>query len=135
MITGAITSFATGTYTRIRMAAGSYVKGYWQAGASTESSFVACVQPVAGRDLRTLPEGRRPEETRVVYTTTELRVSPADRVTIGGEAFEVFQVSTWEAFGTTHYKALAARVAPTASSGGGEIDLAAAALSGTGTVV
>lgn len=107
----AITSLSTGTYTRTRYAAGSTTNGVYTAGAGSTSSIVAAVQPVRGAELRVLPEGRHADDSRVVYSETELRVSPVpDRVTIEGSAFEVFKSERWDAFGQTYYRALVSRL-------------------------
>lgn len=112
-LTGAIASFSTGTYTVTRTAAGSSTLGRYTAGATSTFDIVASVQPVTGRDLLAMPEGLRADETRIVYTTTELRAltaaSDADVVAIDGEVWGVVQVERWQAFGGTHYRALAAR--------------------------
>lgn len=105
------------SYTVTRKAATTYTAGRAVAGATDAPiTIVASVQPVTGRELKALPEGRRAEDVRILFTTTELRTeSPAgaaDQVTIGGELYEVFQVKPWTAHGGTHYEVLAARQGP-----------------------
>lgn len=108
---GAIASLSTGSYTRTRYAAGTTVDGLYTAGAASTATIDASVQPVRGAELQSLPEGRHADDSRVVYTESELRVSPVpDRVTIGGEAFEVFKVEPWTAHGVTYYRALVSRL-------------------------
>lgn len=106
-LTDVITSFSTGTYTVTRTAAGSVTTGRYTAGAQTTFSIVACVQPVSGRDLRSLPEGERADDVRELDTVTALFArTPAqepDLVTIGGEPWMVVNVQLWESFGETHY--------------------------------
>ena len=117
-VAGLINSFLTGTYTLTRTTAGTYTAGRFVAGTATTSTIRACVQPLRGRDLLSLPEGRRGDDTRVVYTTTLLRVvtpsGAADKVTIDGEVFEVVHVAPWnEPQSDTYCRALVARTTPT----------------------
>lgn len=113
-----ITAFATGTYTVTRYGSGTYSNGVLVAGSTSTISVVASVQPVTGRDLQVLPEGQHSIETKVVYTTTELKSRDAsnagDRISIGGESWEVFRVEKIEAFGGNlsgnHYKAFVSRL-------------------------
>lgn len=110
-VLGAIASFSTGTYTRTRYAAGTTTDGVYTPGSASTTSIVASVQPVRGAELKALPEGRHADHSRVVYTETELRVSPVpDRVTINGDAFEVFKAEPWGAFGETYYRAMVSRL-------------------------
>lgn len=109
---GAITRFASGTYTVSRYGAPAWADGLATKASPSTFSIVASVQPVGGREIRALPEGRRGNEVRVVYTATLLRTEAAgsaDIVTIGGEPWEVFKVETWEAWGVTHYRAFVSR--------------------------
>lgn len=111
---GVITSFSTGTYTVTRTLAGSYTAGRYAAGAVSTFDVVACVQPVSGRDLQSLPEAQRGDEVKVVYCATELRTrTPAqepDTVAIEGESYEVFRVERWDAFGEVHWRAYTSRL-------------------------
>lgn len=137
-VTGAIGSFATGTYTLVRSSVGTYTRGRYGAGASVSSTITACVQPITGRDLQALPEGQRADETRVIYTTTELRTrhpsSDPDRVIIDSEAWEVFRVQRWEAFGTTHFRAFASRLTPNTTAYGTAEVTASDTVTSAGTV-
>lgn len=98
-LVASIAGFKTGDYTVTRVGKGAAAGGRYTSGAETTLSIEASIQPVSGRDLKTLPEGRRAEEVRVVYTVTELRtLNPAgdgDVVTYGGEPWEVFRVERW----------------------------------------
>lgn len=112
-----VEAFATGTYTRTRTTAGTYSAGRYSAGSTATASIRASVQPLTGRDLMVLPEGRRGDATVAVYTTTELRVtSPAgaaDKLTIDGETWEIIHVEPWvDNQSTTVYRAIAARTTP-----------------------
>lgn len=110
--------YKTGTYTRTRTTAGAYVTGRFVAGTTTTDSLDLCIQPLGGRDLKILPEGRRADDTRVVYSLTELRTtSPAgaaDKLTIDGEVWEVFHVDPWLPLrpSVNYYRALVGRTTP-----------------------
>jgi hypothetical protein len=110
-ILGSIASLATGSYTRTRYAAGTTTDGVYTPGSTSTASIVASVQPVRGEELHALPEGRHADQSRVVYSESELRAAPIpDRVTIDGAEFEVFKAERWDAFGETYYRALASRL-------------------------
>lgn len=68
------------------------------------------IQPVTGRNLKLLPEGQYAEESRVIFTETELRTrthsNDPDLVEIDGESWKVFNVQKWPSF----YKAMVGRV-------------------------
>ena len=97
-----IDSFATGSYQVTRRASAAPVRGVY--GATTDSviTIAASVQPASGQDLLRLPEGRRTNLTRVIFTTTELltgdagAANEADLVTIDGLEWEVQHVERWQ---------------------------------------
>ncbi|MDD5034852.1 MAG: hypothetical protein PHE55_08855 [Methylococcaceae bacterium] len=98
--------------TRKRKATGSYASlGRYTEGAETSATIVAHVQPISGRDLIQVEEGRRANAIITIYSKTELKtgddtgVQP-DTVTFGGEDYEVFKVEPWGDTGA-YYKALA----------------------------
>lgn len=102
-----------GPFYRVRTALGTTVNGRYVPGASTTVALSSntSVQPQSGEQLKVAPEGRRSDELRAVYTTTELRLRPVpDHVTIGGEQYEVYSVESWSAFGETHYEALVSKL-------------------------
>lgn len=105
--------FKTGDYTVTRVVAGSYVSGLYVPGGTSTLSIEASIQPATGRDLQVLPEGQHGQETKVVYTTTELRTRRTthdpDKITIDGETWECVTDERWEAFGGTHYRVYATR--------------------------
>jgi hypothetical protein len=113
-----ITSFYTGTYKVTRTGGGSFTNGVYALGTTSTFDITASIQPVTGRDLQVLPEGQHANETKVVYTTTELKTrdpsNAGDKITINGEAWEVFRVERWEAFGLNlsgdHYRAFVSRL-------------------------
>lgn len=92
-LAGVITSFATGTYTGTRTTPRTYDSNGVIGSASTASFTLtnASVQPATGKDLQRLPEGKRGRDTKVVLTSTEVRVG-TDRVSIGGSSWEVEHV-------------------------------------------
>lgn len=122
-VVGAIASFATGEYTRIRRAAGSTdATGDYVPGAESYATITANVQPPtageAGATLRALPEGYRVDDLRVAYTTSELRAgADGDEVVLDGFRFAVHRVERWDAFGDSHYRALLASVIPLSLGG------------------
>lgn len=113
-LNGVIESFATGTYTLTRGTSGVYTDGRYVSAAPSTTTVEACVQPVSGRKLLPLLEGRRTDEVRVVFTQSELfPVTPsqrADQLTIDGEQWEVFNVERWQHWGETHYRSLVSRL-------------------------
>ncbi len=71
------------------------------------------VQPAGGKDLLRLPEGRRTNETRVLFTTTQLYTGDqgqefeADWVTIDGEYWEIQHCEDWvQSGGGTAYRCI-----------------------------
>lgn len=102
-IVSLVNSFSTsaGTYDVTRQASKGFTRGV--ANPTTNSTFqiTASVQPATGQDLLRLPEGRRTNETRVLFTTTQLftgdqgQTDEADLVTIEGDPWEIQHVETW----------------------------------------
>lgn len=101
-IAALISSFAQSTFTVTRTARGSVTRGKVSAGSTSSVTITATWHPASGRDLDRLPEGRSENDTRVVYTTTELYVGgqdadyEADKVSIGGDIWEVQHVERWQ---------------------------------------
>ena len=95
------------SYAGIRTAVGGYTNGRYASGAQTALSIVASVQPATGRQKLILPEAYHSEETKVIYTTTELKTQDGsyepDILTINGDIYSVVKVDHWEAFGNDHY--------------------------------
>ncbi len=101
-----IQSFSTepgaGTYVVTRRIKSAFVAGRAVPDPSpTMLQIIASVQPATGRDLLRLPEARRDNETRVVFTVTALQSGgqnatyEADIVTLGGAPWEVQHVESW----------------------------------------
>ena len=98
-----IDSFATddglggGQYSVARRTTGTYTNGrYSGPGATTTIVITASVQPISGRDLVVVPEGQRTDESRKIFTATQLvtrtPTTEPDVITIGGEPYAVFRV-------------------------------------------
>jgi len=103
-------------YQVIRKPIGTYDStGHYVEGAEPPvTMFVATIQPLSGKQLEALPEGQSAEDTRVVYTTYELKTrGPAqapDVVLYKGDRWRVYQVSEWEGLsGGPHYVAFMVR--------------------------
>ncbi len=113
---GAIASLTQGgpyTATRTTDGGGYDADGLAIAGSASTFSVAGSLQPVSGRELRDLPEGQRGDETRVIYTLTELRTRTSthrpDVLAIDGEPWTVIKVERFDAFGDTHYRAYVSR--------------------------
>ena len=118
-LNGVIDAFKTGTYSVSRATAGSYVAGRWVPGTPTFTIVGAVVQPLSGRELKPLPEGFHAENTRKLYSKSELFAATegdtgkeADRITIGAEQWDVFSVAHWQRSlsGGDFYKAIVKKV-------------------------
>jgi hypothetical protein len=103
------------------MASDAYVDGIAVPGSTSTFDIKATVAPATGQDVMILPEGNRTEETRMVYTATQLKgggegsATERDQVTIDGGAWEVKAVQTWRPFpGVTEtlYQCLVQAVQP-----------------------
>lgn len=121
---GAVTLQVTRTAAGARDGHGRYVPG----AASTFNVLVGIPEPAAGRQLMDLPEGRRGDETLVVYSTARLiPISPdgggsdtdllrylgADANMIAlmgeGEPWTVVTCKTWSGLGETHFECMMQR--------------------------
>ena len=101
--------------TASRKSAGAYVDGVWVEGSETAFTFYGSKQPLSGKDMLSLPEGRRDRETYLIYTSTELKsvdvnnqVNP-DIIVLNGNDFEIIQVESWQNGIYNHYKAVASK--------------------------
>lgn len=92
----------TGDYTVTRRVSNSLVNGRLASKVDTTLEISAMVHPGTGAEVKYLPEGMRGAETRVLFTTTELRGVGAlapDKVAIDGLTFEVVRVEPWKQLG------------------------------------
>jgi hypothetical protein len=99
-----ISSFSTGSsglYTVTRRQSGSFLRGIAQATTDATFTITASIQPASGKDLLRLPEGRRADETRTLYTATQLYTGDqglgyeADLISLNGELWEVQHIEDW----------------------------------------
>lgn len=94
---------------------GSRVNGKWT-GTSTTMNITGSVQPLNGKDLQFLPEGRRDTGLCKVYSNTALSVSiegkdaPGDIVVWHGKKWEVIQELVFANGLIDHYKYIAAYI-------------------------
>lgn len=109
--------------TRRARAAVTFVRGLAQPTTNTTFMITASVQPATGKDLLRLPELRRTNETRAIFTTTQLFTGDqgtayeADLVTIDGDPWEVQHVEDWVQAGSgVAYKCIAQAPTPESSS-------------------
>lgn len=97
-------------YTVTRTTPAAPVNGRKVAGTTSTLPITANIQPANGEELETLPEHRRKNDVRVIYTETELFVEDAthepDRIAIGSTVFEVFKCEPW----ARHFRAYASKV-------------------------
>jgi hypothetical protein len=117
---GVIAFFNTGTYVVTREGEGDYVLGRWESGAQTTFSIQASVQPMSGNELKDLPEGVRTEETRILWTLTQLRGpekepadsgAGADLVDIDNKRYRVWKVEHHTLL-SDHYRVTVVRESP-----------------------
>lgn len=110
--------FKTGTYPVTRRTSGAYdTDGKFVPDAGTVINTDANVQPVTGRDLERLDEGRRARETLKFISETELFTEDkdanraADNVVIDGYTWEVVNVERWSV-AAGYYRMLLQKVTP-----------------------
>lgn len=99
-----ISSFSTGPlglYTVTRRLATPFRRGLAQPTTDATFNVTASIQPASGKDMLRLPEGRRANETRVLFTATQLYTGDegldyeADFVEVDGEVWEISHVEDW----------------------------------------
>ena len=77
--------------------------------------IMASVQPLNGNDLELLPEGDRAEDSRRLYTASEVRTAdqhcgrPADQIIIDGKTYKVIEVKRQRSV-IPHYRVLCVRL-------------------------
>lgn len=109
-------SFSVHTITGKRKSASTNVDGRFTPGSQTDISFKASIQPLNGKELESLPEGRREKDTYNIYTDFQLRTvdeegnTNPDQVDIFGQSFEIIKVDTWKNNVIPHYKAIASLI-------------------------
>ena len=99
------------TVTREDTDTGAYnADGDWVKGTTSQFTITASVQPLTGKEMELLPEGRRESQSYKLYSATKLltvKTAPkdnADLVTYDGRNFEVLIVEDWQNSIINHYK-------------------------------
>jgi len=107
-----IAAYGTGTYTVHRQQAGGWSNGkFVRLGAESTFTIEASVQPMTGELLKDLPEGMNSDDSRTLWTTTELRTASlqigASDVTTGGEP-DVIEIENdrWRVTKVEHFAIL-----------------------------
>lgn len=124
-LNGSISSLGAIELRLTRTQHGTRANGRYTAGTKATSTIAAGVQPLTGRQLMDVPEGRRGDEILMLYTDTALYTeSPgtdpdvvaymgSDPDTIAmmgaGEPWTVIRVKTWQGLGETHREVQIAR--------------------------
>lgn len=92
-----------------RFAPTTYIAGVATIGAETSIPAIASIQPVVGRELEALPEGRRTTGVMKAYiavtveTVDEITLTEADEMVWNGRRFELHAVEPWVG-NLTHWK-------------------------------
>lgn len=103
-----INSLDSRKYPLKRTSGGEYVDGIWQSTGDENLEVKGSVQPLTGREIQRIPEGRRNTERKKIYTGDLLQpgesdtLKNADEITIDGDIFQVETVEPWNG----HYKAM-----------------------------
>jgi hypothetical protein len=99
-----------------RYAAGAYVAGRFQPGSPLEIQMNAGVQPLTGKKQITLPEGKRIEDSIIVYTNEEVFPAKesqgiaADRLAYRGAEYECISCEPWQSGVAPHFKSIFSKV-------------------------
>lgn len=81
---------------------GAYVNGFWIEGSEVTTTIKASVQPISGKDVELLPEGKRLNESFKLFTDSELKVSiegtnqNGDIISIYESLYEVVGREIWQ---------------------------------------
>jgi hypothetical protein len=85
----------------------------WVSGTTTDIEVVMNIQPLTGKEVDALPEGRREKKNIKGYSDTQIfaidesgGVSP-DIITYNGEKYEVYESKLYDNNIISHYKFLA----------------------------
>lgn len=93
-----------------RRAAGTYADGLWVEGIWEALDVVGTIQPLSGKEMDSLPEGRRERASYVLITTTPMRgVEPGtnpDEVLAFGAWCEVYKCEPWQSGILPHYRCI-----------------------------
>ena len=93
---------------------GSYVNGYWLAGARAIIAADTSIQPVVmGQDMESLPEGRRLSDFVKVYTDSKLKVTDEstqpDLIVFDDFVYELVSIFKYQSNVLSHYKYVAVK--------------------------
>jgi hypothetical protein len=95
---------------------GSYTNGRWVQTGETETTLEIAIQPLSGKELDNVPEGRREKDNIKLFSLSELLgVDPLtgrqpDQVLYDSKRYELYKTKRWDVLGTTYYWALASEV-------------------------
>ena len=92
---------------------GNYVDGKWQEGQQLAFIINASIQPLKGKEMEMLPEGRRHTQSIRIYTNTKLNTvndANPDIIEAFGDSFEIFSVEPWQSNVINHYKCIGIKV-------------------------
>lgn len=101
------------TFSVKRVVPGAYVNGFWVEGAESTFTIQASVQPLKGKEMEMLPEGRRNSQSVKIYTDTQLQTVASgnpDRLVAFGHDFEIQTVEPWQSNVLNHYKCIGIKV-------------------------
>lgn len=112
--TDSITSLANESALLVtRRAVSPRIAGRDQPPTITSFTIVASVQPITGRELERLSDGKIDSELFTIYTKTELKIGGGgsgllpDLISYLMKTLEVEKLEPWDAFGAKYYKAIA----------------------------
>ncbi|GHU34504.1 hypothetical protein FACS1894172_14870 [Spirochaetia bacterium] len=96
---------------------GRYERGRWIAGDPIDTVFYSSWQPVTGKALEQLPEGKRSGEVYKAFPSLDLEFTPADAhagaeadvIVWRGKSFEVTVASRWDNGILPHWELICTR--------------------------
>lgn len=102
------------TLTARRFADGTFEKGRFTNGASTDFAFVTGIQQPTPDDLELLEEGKRTRQTVVLFTETQLRLATktanADNILIDGQWFEANAYKPFKTLFPNNYRIICTKI-------------------------
>lgn len=108
-----VLDYETGTYTVTRTTPGVPVDGIIPPGTPSTFTIDASVQPVDGATLKDMPEGQLADESRVIFTQTELKTrtktTEPDVIQIDGFNFRITKVQFFTVI-SNHYRCYAQKL-------------------------
>ena len=108
--------FRVHNFSGTRQVPATNVNGEWVPNPGSVINFDCSKQNPTGKDLLTLPEGRREKETHILFTDFELKtideeanINP-DIIDIDGGKFEVMNVEAWQNKVIPHYRVIVSKI-------------------------